>query len=65
MIYMFKKNMFVIESYIIISQKFEVEKFLPANWPGWEISGGFFQEIQVRRRQIGGLLILKRAKVAL
>ena len=25
----------------------------------------FFQEIQVRRRQIGGLLILKRAKVAL
>ena len=37
---------------------------LSCKMPGWEISG-FFQETQVRRRQIGGLLILERPKVAL
>ena len=31
----------------------------------WAVNVKIFQEILVRRRQIGGLLILKRAKVAL
>ena len=31
----------------------------------WVLNVQIFQEIQVRRRQIVGLLILKRAKVAL
>ena len=56
--------MFEIKNYIIISQKFEVEKFLPANLPEWEICR-FFQELQVRRRQIGRVLSLKWVKVAL
>ena len=30
----------------------------------WVVNVQIFQEIQVRRRQIGGLLILKRANVA-
>ena len=36
MIYMFKKKMFEIKKYIIISKKFEFEKFLPAKWPEWK-----------------------------
>ena len=60
---MFKKNRLKLKITSLYQKNLRSANFLAANWPQWKIAR-FFQEIQVRWRQIAGVVISKWAQVA-